>query len=422
MANLTKREYFSLWQAMCTKFEEKNKGKRLDRVKITNCSVSLSEDLRPLYEQEKMPFDVNYLYKKYRKAEKENDITIKDSYLEIYLKYIDQNEIPESPIIETPAPNPLLTHYHAFFYSYRNHEIKEFDLKYDIKKGKSKLYGLHDDKDLMFNGTLQRYNGHIHFSFIAENGQNFFTITGYVVEKDIQNRDVIRAMASTVSTNGFLMYFEVVLIKKDHLSPQRKLNISRYLMLKRPTYRVQNREIDHTSQLSVQKKRIDEITHMIGTYRVWYFGSSNSIYQSKLVIDDTYRGFHYSGFHLEEDKDYNLALLKITRVESTHKLVITTHPAINIGTISQSMIEIPKNKSDRLLEGSFCNIDGFSASLVLYKESDSFIYDGNSFKIGRLEDIELNEILNKDLPHNAAGETYLKVYNRLEKLNKYLRN
>ena len=421
MAKLTKRQYFSLWQAMCTKFEENNEDKQLDRSKITNCSVSLSKDLRPLYEKEGMPFDVNYLYKKYRKAEKESEITIKDAYLEIYLKYIDQKKIPDIEIgeISSPDTSPLLTHYHAFFYSYRNHEIKEFDLKYDIKKGNSKLYGLHDDKDLVFNGKLQRYNGHIHFSFIAENRQNFFTVTGYVVEKDIQNRDVIRAMASTVSTNGFLMYFEVVLIKKEHLSPQRKLNISRYLMLKRPTYRVQNQEIDHTSQLSVQKKRIDEITHMIGTYRVWYFGSSNSIYQSKLVIDDTYRGFHYSGFHLEEEKDYNLALLKITRVGSIHKLVITTHPAINIGTIAQSMIEIPKNKSDRLLEGSFCNIDGFSASIVLYKESDSFIHDSNSFKIGKLEETELNKILKEELPHNTAKETYIKVYNRLKKLNNY---
>jgi hypothetical protein len=334
------------------------------------------------------------------------------------LSYIEQIKIPHYDIKEEDiwAIDTSITHYRAFYYSYRSHKINSFDVRYDIKKGKCYLQGLHDDNDLVFNGKLKRYNGHVHFSFETEKGQNFFTITGYVVEKELHKRAVFRAMASTVSSNGFLMYFEIILIRQDHFNTQRELNLSRYLMLKRPTYRVFNQEIDHTSQLSVQKKHIDEISHMIGTYRVWYFGRSGRIYQSKFVINEIYAGFHYTGFFLEEDKNFNLALLRVTRVQGIKKLAITTHPSISIGIISQSIIEIPENKSDRLLEGAFCNIEGYASTLVLYKESDMILDEDDSFKIGRLEDDELKPILDSPLPYNTQSETYQKIYDRLKDL------
>ena len=129
------------------------------------------------------------------------------------------------------------------------------------------------------------------------------------------------------------------------------------------------------------------------------------------MIDDTYRGYHYSGFYAEDDKNYNLALLKITRAEGFRKLVITTHPPISIGTIAQAFVEIPRNKPDRLLEGTFCNIEGYATSLVMYKESDAFSAVESPFAVGKLSDKILKATLKQTLSN--SNETYQKVYDRL---------
>ena len=154
--------------------------------------------------------------------------------------------------------------------------------------------------------------------------------------------------------------------------------IKRYLILKHNRIRVKaNPGDDLLASLRVKGNPVNFIEQMIGVYRVLNFNSQGNLVISKFIINEDYTSsFEVATFGPSEN--IQVCLMEISSVVR-RRLCITTYPKIGANIIAYVMVNIFRNQSAELTEGTFSSVGGngatnpFAGPIVLQRvQSDSF--------------------------------------------------
>jgi len=159
-------------------------------------------------------------------------------------------------------------------------------------------YTVNNKNSVFFGEGIQNEN-FLHFNLTPEgDNKRFMTITIYIggLEIDSDNVRFLRGMLSTMSIYGYLFSSEIFLVKKTRNEDYKinELTIKRYLLLERRAYIIPSDPILELPDLTTNQYFINEIKHMVGSWRIWSITRGGSIYQSKFQINSDYSATLYT--------------------------------------------------------------------------------------------------------------------------------
>lgn len=287
-------------------------------------------------------------------------------YGEVFLKYVGfdsefdlENEL-NSNLQRTPngetnsleaTKETTKIEYCGYFYSFIKHDISNFYLEIDYSKSpilQIRQIGFHDHDLNPYNGTGElKDDGKIFVSLSQEKTHRKFEI---IVDSGMNPAREKAMLCSilTISTYNKVVSIEGIIVKSEVLESDDRieLNIKRYLFLHRYCFRLQGPKLN-LYNLHVRQINIHDLKEMVGTFRVWRFDNNFNIVQSKMVINEFYRGFCYTNQYDGEESNYNIqyCVLSVTNHSRENRsLCITTYPTGITEVISQIVLKVLEPK------------------------------------------------------------------------------
>ncbi len=312
------------------------------------------------------------------KREKVEEISIKEFYETIYLYYLNFNnwqEFRDSFELETNWKQ-----FQCFYYSFKRHEVGTFivQLGFGEQVRQARVRGFHDETDNYLEGTAKHEYGRLDVK--VSNNKNYeITLIATTGTERLENLKYMHCAFLTVSSIGFPISHRGFLIKvdSDEIEENDLLKVKRYMMLKRKVLRVPSKVIFKLDDLQINgNNAVDEISHMIGTYRIWRYNEKGDIVQSKLTIKDDYTTTLYSSLY-RGGLNTQTCVISIS-TQFNHELCLSAHPA-GIGTqvISYAIIEIPYTDNYKFIHGVFCTVGvgqekSIGRNMILYMDETNF--------------------------------------------------
>lgn len=311
-----------------------------------------------------------YLYTKKTANYDKDDlpITIGDPYNVIVPLYIGGFEDLDT-FIKAKGEKVEWIEYTGFYYSFLRHEIRKYfvGIKYDIQKSDDQYsrekyevweQGFHDDNtNPKYNGYAYKLGGKLHLVLDRTRGSKskilidklkmIFDSGGNPETHDVMKGSILAVSAAQIGNP--LLNTETVLIKNEYInkhSSDKKvaltlLNVERYLHLHRCHFWIRPQKINLERMVIKRDISVDQLSHLIGIYRVWRFDEDYNIVQSKLIIKENYESYCHNRVYGKSIFDKQVCLLRINNHSelASKTICISTHPNIGTGIISYIILK-----------------------------------------------------------------------------------
>ena len=315
---------------------------------------------------------------------KKKDITFSKPYDKIIPLYLGYSTLAE--YIKAKESENNWEEYTGYYYSYKNHSIRNYSLRIcrnisnDIEpyaEYKVKEEGFHDDdENPEYEGYAYRLHGsklHIVLNKFGLGNNDITDKLKLVFDSGANplNPPVMRGsiLAISAGTQGNpILSMETVIVKNKHTSTlPTKLRIERYLFLHRCNYWIRPEAIRLERLIVNRNVNVNQISHLVGTYRVWRFNDDYKIVQSKLIIKENYEAICHTDFY-EDHPRFNkqVCILRINNIDlldGSKTVCIATHPIDGTGLISHIMLKYVgkqkwKKMHPKLLGGTLSFVGG----------------------------------------------------------------
>lgn len=286
----------------------------------------------------------------------------------------------------------LPTSFICFYYSFKHHEVRSFDLTlwYVPNASKNGYYdfdveekGLHEGelRDFIYKGKGSIGDNFLYIDLEGSKG-NRLRITLILGQglppSSIKNIESAFGQYHGISSkDGFLINGEIVAVRKKNKSElvanqEVILSIKRYLMVQRVNFRVKNQTLGE----SLQSRYIDvaDISHIVGCYRlITPLRDGKKMLQSLLVIEKDYKAYLHTNYEIPGMKvdKIQVCLLRFSFFHGIHsKLSITMHENKGIRVFSNAIVDMPTRESDleKVFIGSYCSIGKSPSSYAARKK------------------------------------------------------
>lgn len=312
-------------------------------------------------------FNGQNLYNKYREVfkAKNKECTLQEPYSDAYAMFAGYDSLPDflqkSAAASRVSQTTQVTHYRAFFYSYRSHDVREFTLQIDWGKEPFviKQKGFHDlNQEPEYVGTATLVGGKIHAMLTDEDSGDQMKLiisSGY----EPQKREAMLCAVQAVSSykDHYPMCCEAILVREDRImSPSEELRVKRYLFSHRYNFKVKDEEIS-LDFLEAKRRDVDMIDYLAGCYyRVWRFDEDYNIVQSVLHINEYYKGTCYTSHYHRDIFNEQVCLIEVNVSDAlrSQTLCISTHPRRGSILLSYMMLNFPPHTDSKTMGGIIC--------------------------------------------------------------------
>lgn len=432
-------------------------------LKNSNVKKYISEYYKDKNIKDKINSRYIYSLKKSTYDADKAEISIKEPYstiIPLYLGYANFDEFIE----DNSGENNWIS-YTGYYYSMRRNIIDSYSLKFrfdnrDLERHplhaqfKVKEFGFHNySTNPEYSGYAYVLLGKLHLVMLSFDRESKATIDrlkmvfdtgGNPAEKDSMKGAILAVSATQANP---ILSVETIIIKDeykdckaeryDELSNEDKieldrekeeeiLNVKRYLNLHRNNFWIRPTPLELEEILIKKSIPVDQISHLIGTYRVWRFDRDYNVVESKIIIENDYKSTCYNKNYKHSHFKKQVCLIKINKFLKSRNetLCISTHPDKGTATLAYIILDMVSplnwNEEDgKFLSGSISfvgqdNINPMQSSIV-------FKWEGlEDVKNIECENYTINELKDKS-KHKAQLEKLIEL-TRSYKLPKSIAN
>jgi len=306
------------------------------------------------------------------------------------------------------------TSYKAYYYSYREFSIKEFDISIDYVnqdggKFPVRAIGIHSQGDSqtdkrVYEGEAFQTTTCLSMNLFNTDHNHPLTIIGYTSHQRAKNMRIIISTYQGISLWGYPISAETILVKNG-ANMQELSHIQAYLRIQRRNFYIPPRIHTDLKQLKARNIRTEELARLVGRYCIWNISGKGQIVQSVFTIDEDY-GAYLHTLPAEGVRSRHVCVMSVSTTAGK-KLCVSSHPSIGISVINYAIINCFAER-DGLSNGVYCSIgpheqaNSISGCLVAMKTT---------------EDIEAKILTNEDLRQLLQKGTYERMFHRLLELS-----
>jgi TIR domain len=264
--------------------------------------------------------------------------------------------------------------YKAFYYTYRKHETREIDFSIKVSKGvvSATVKGLHFDEKTEeetgeeYFGLAERAGNRLFFNLNIMYPENYLgskeskklQVILQFGNKNLSSHTMIVGAAQWISSYGYPVSAEILLFKlktqNGFVEETDLTKIRRYMMFKRSMRRIPDRIVDITDDLKIKSNRLDQLSDILGEYRVWTY-YKEGIVQSRLSITPDFNATFETRTYGRESGNIQVCLFNISTIQGRQRICMSHHPRIGTEILAYSIIDIPL-EDQLLIKGVFCSM------------------------------------------------------------------
>ncbi len=379
-------------------------------------------------------------------------IDINETYLSIYLKYLNYNDMSsflndfpvfnnkkdiklQEEILNLPkgklSSNAIKFKGYYFTNKAELHRevfILYLDLnnRYDGRKFPVRLEEFHKTQETTFNeskteddtvyiGNAEENSTFLHITLREDKNNRPLNIFCHKKFFPVENLKYMHAIVAAVSKDGMPISLEAILENQAYKdeSVNNEKYFDAYLQLRRNNIRLPIDVISHPKNLrsKLTLTPVHKLESLPGTYRVWNFlwRKSGVIMQSKLTVHPNFRSdietIYLLNSNDKEDKDdmkNQHCVLSISHVNNGEKLCFASHTPINAGmeVINYAILDIQSGTANHnILTGVFCGqAKGKGQKKYMVAEPLVFMKDTNDFEATTLGINKIKQLLDQNNP------------------------
>lgn len=350
--------------------------------------------------------------RKFKNNPNQREMALDDIYEFVYFKYIGYDSIHEFRKKHFPEDqSPATITFRQFFYSYRNHTIKEAEVNLTftpsgIKASQKGFLDQRRDVVLEGEGRMTRYCLRLSMESKEDDLMDLYLHVQY---KDPKVAPMMLGIFAAQSAHHFPVSVETVLVRKDlDWTPEDLLQIERFLFLKRHHYRSVDPGYGSAQELRVKRPLVNTIAFLAGKiYRVWSYTKEGDIVQVRFVVDKNYKATLHSTDKLYDENDQEQTCLLSISDAINQRLIVTMHPTEGSGMLGTSILEIPNRLRSWLFTGVTCSVGLRNAHPSI--SYIALLVDDTDFKPDIIPHSKIQEYIGDD-------ERLLAMHKELEKI------
>ncbi len=324
---------------------------------------------------------------------------------DIYFLYlgINETEVEEklAKLNEKYSLPGTICDYQVSFYDFRSHSVKGFEMTINYSNPDGiwhvearewhNRYGVPS----VYQGKAEKKRGclWIHLKDATGKSEELNIVTYVGGGESPENLNIQVGALSGISSDGCPLGVEVVLRKntgaekvldnetEDYgqavTEEEEKTAIQRYLMLKRNNFRVRNKVLENVKKLVARGHRMEEVAHMVGSWKVLNFDGRGNLILSKYILEENYSSYFFTTAY-NADNNYQICLPGISKIIN-QRLCLSCHPREVVDAISFVIVNIP-SEGDRgaemVTEGVFSAIGRGDGSvcgrIIMVRDNSDF--------------------------------------------------
>lgn len=390
------RHFASEWPAVKTYLKGQNKGVKENETGYKRING------KDLYDRGR----------KFRKDPHLKEMALDDIYAFVYFLYLDCDSIEQFRKQFIPKEDsPSTVTFRQFYYSYRNHSVKEASLTVTfspsgIEAAQKGFLDQRKDVVLHGKGRLTRYCLRLSMESPEDDMMDLYIHTQY---KNPKTDPMLLGIFVAQSAHHFPASVETILVRNDlTISDEDILQIERFLFLKRHHFRSNDPGYRTTQELRVKKPLVNTIAFLAGKrYRVWSYTKEGDIVQVRFELDKNYKATLYSTSKLFDENDQVQTCLISVSDAINQRLVVTFHPAEGSGMLGTSILEIPNRLQANLFTGVTCSVGLRNAHPSI--SYIALLADDRDFEADMVPRDQIEQFINGD-------ERLLAMHKELEKI------
>jgi len=307
------------------------------------------------------------------------------------------------------------TPYKAYYYSYREFSIKEFDILIDyVNKDSGKFpvqaKGIHSQGDSqtderMYEGQAFQTTTCLSMRLLNADHNHPLTIIGYTSHQRAKNMRIILSTYQAISLWGYPISAETILVKNS-ATMQELSHIQAYLRIQRRNFYIPPRIHTDLKQLKARNIRTEELARLVGRYCIWNIAGSEQVVQSVFTIEEDY-GAYLQTLPADGVRNRHVCVLSVSTTAGK-KLCVSSHPSQGISVINYAIIDCFAER-DGLSDGVYCSVGPHERSQSI---------SGCLVAMKTTEEIEAKTLNKKELRQLLQKDIYKSMFVRLLKLSK----